>query len=246
MKRVLSVIVASAIVLGPGARPAAARLVDGAVTSRAVADQMNDARDAQTVAPMHTNVSRTATQQPRSQQPRISVTYQGSDIRDVIAAFAAFSGRTIIPSSNVGAIRVDAEIKDQPWDVALAAILSAHGLAATEDANGIIIVDTQERIAARATTEPLTTRVVRLNYQRATPVAEQIRQRLLQCIPSERAPSSSQAAGQPPVAGAPPAQPVAPTSPAGGETVRGRGNVSAAEAPHNISITPPCGPITDS
>src|SRR5260221_552475 len=212
---------------------------------RAVADQMNDARDAQTVAPMHTNVSRTATQQPRSQQPRISVTYQGSDIRDVIAAFAAFSGRTIIPSSNVGAIRVDAEIKDQPWDVALAAILSAHGLAATEDANGIIIVDTQERIAARATTEPLTTRVVRLNYQRATPVAEQIRRRLLQCIPSERAPSSSQAAGQPTVAGAPPAQPVAPTSPAGGETCPGRGNVSADATTNSISITAPVSCIND-
>src|SRR5258708_34593906 len=36
MKRVRSVVFAAAIVLGPGARPAAARLVDGAVTSLAV------------------------------------------------------------------------------------------------------------------------------------------------------------------------------------------------------------------
>lgn len=212
---------------------------------RAVTDQMKDTRDAESIAPMRTNLTRNTVQQPRSQQPRISVTWQGSDIRDVIAAFAAFSGRTIIPSASVGAIRVDAEIKDQPWDVALAAILSAHGLAASEDANGIIIVDTQERIAARAGTEPLATRVVRLNYQRATPVGEQIRQRLLQCIPSERAPSSSQAAGQPPVAGAPPAQPVAPTSPAGTETCRGRGNVSADETTNSISITAPVSSIED-
>ena len=149
-------------------------------------------------------------QQQRSQQPRISVTYQGSDIRDVLAAFSAFSGRTIIPSNNIGSLRVDAEIRDQPWDVALQAILSAQGLAATEDANGIIIVDTQERIASRAQSEPLSTRIVRLNYQRATAIADQIRTRLVQCIPSERSgwgsqiSSSSQAAGQPPAAGAPP------------------------------------------
>ncbi len=124
--------------------------------------------------------------QQRPQQPRITVTYQQADIRDVLAAFAAFSGRTIIPSSAIPPIRVDAEIKDQPWDVALQAILASQGLAATEDANGILIVDTQDRIAQRAQTEPLQTRVVRLNYQRATPVGEQLRTRLLQCIPSER------------------------------------------------------------
>jgi type IV pilus assembly protein PilQ len=121
--------------------------------------------------------------QQRPQQPRITVTYQQADIRDVLAAFAAFSGRTIIPSSAIPAVRIDAEIKDQPWDVALQAILSSQNLAATEDRNGILIVDTQERIASRALTEPLQTRVVRLNYQRATPVAEQVRTHMMQYIP---------------------------------------------------------------
>ena len=192
--------------------------------------------------------------QQRSQQPRISVTYQGSDIRDVLAAFSAFSGRTIIPSSNVGSVRVDAEIRDQPWDVALQAILSSQGLAATEDANGIIIVDTQERIASRAQSEPLATRIVRLNYQRATAVADQIRQRLLQCIPSERsgsgsaAPSSSSAAGQPPVAGAPPAQPTTASQPGqnfDSGTCRGRGSVSADEVTNSVSITAPISAVDD-
>jgi type IV pilus assembly protein PilQ len=201
-------------------------------------------------------VDRAPLQQQRSQQPRISVTYQGSDIRDVLAAFSAFSGRTIIPSSNVGSIKVDAEIRDQPWDVALQAILSAQGLAATEDANGIIIVDTQERIAARAQSEPLGTRIVRLNYQRATAVADQIRQRLLQCIPSERsgsgssATSSSAAAGQPPVAGAPPAQPTIAGSnqPSAGNdasSCRGRGSVSADEVTNSVSITAPVSSVED-
>ena len=211
----------------------------------------------QTDAPealMRTNVQRepmTAQQvaqqtQQRSQQPRISVVFQASDIRDVLAAFASFAGRTILPSSSVGLIKVDAEIRDQPWDVALQAILAAQGLDAREDANGIIIVDTQERIASRVATEALATRTYRVNYQRATSVADQIRQRLLQCIPSERytpTQSSSAAAGQPPVAGAPPAQASAPVSPGGGgidvPTCRGRGSVSADEATNSVSITAP-------
>jgi type IV pilus assembly protein PilQ len=193
--------------------------------------------------------------QQRSQQPRITVVYQGSDIRDVIAAFASFSGRTIIPSSSVGGLKVDAEIKDQPWDVALQAILAAHGLAATEDANGIIIVDTQEKIAARSQSEPLTTRIVRLNYQRATPVADQIRQRLLQCIPSERAgtsqsSSAAAAAGQPPTGGPPPAQPTiaggtSPSGSTGDQGCRGRGNVSSDEGTNSISITAPVSLVDD-
>jgi type IV pilus assembly protein PilQ len=194
--------------------------------------------------------------QQRPQQPRITVTYQQADIRDVLAAFAAFSGRTIIPSSAIPPIRVDAEIKDQPWDVALQAILSSQGLAATEDANGILIVDTQDRIAQRAQTEPLQTRVVRLNYQRATPVGDQLRTRLLQCIPAERGAAYAGAApGQPPVVGAPPAQPTmsggvnpGPTSPSGGAengACHGRGSITADEVTNAVSITAPVSLLGD-
>jgi type IV pilus assembly protein PilQ len=198
--------------------------------------------------------------QQRPQQPRITVTYQQADIRDVLAAFAAFSGRTIIPSSAIPPVRVDAEIKDQPWDVALQAILASQNLAATEDRNGILIVDTQERIASRAQTEPLQTRVVRLNYQRATAIGEQVRTRMLQCIPSEQpSPSGSQSssanAGNPPAAGAPPAQPTM----AGGvnpanqminamvdaAACRGRGSVSFDEVTNSVSITAPSSGLDD-
>ena len=224
---------------------------------RAAAARTTDVSD----APMRTNVQRdpmtiqqVAQQaQQRSQQPRISVVFQGSDIRDVLASFASFAGRTILPSSSVGAIRVDAEIRDQPWDVALQAILSAQGLDAREDANGIIIVDTQDRIASRVASEALVNRVYRVNYQRATAVAEQIRQRLQLCIPAERGGqvSSSAAAGQPPVAGAPPAQASAPLSPTGAgagadaSTCRGRGSVSADEATNSVSITAPISSVDE-
>jgi len=226
----------------PAVQPPA-RLAENPAPAAPRTEPVDDAR------PMRTVVQQSTQAQQRSPQPRISVTYQGSDIRDVLAAFAAFSGRTIIPSNAVQPSKVDAEIRDQPWDVALQAILAAQQLAATEDANGIIIVDTQDRIAARAQTEALVTRVVRLNYQRATPVAEQLRQRLLQCIPSER--SSAPSAGGPAPSGASPSlQSTAPGGPVpsgggGSSSCVGRGNVSADEVTNSVSITAPSSMVDD-
>ncbi|HUQ21338.1 MAG TPA: AMIN domain-containing protein [Gemmatimonadaceae bacterium] len=102
-----------------------------------------------------------------SEQPRITVTYQDADIRDVIAAFAGFSGRTIVVGKDVAGT-VTAEIKNQPWDVALRAILQGQGLAAAEDAlTGIITVDSYKNIAAKQSTEPVITQLVAVNYANA-------------------------------------------------------------------------------
>lgn len=102
-----------------------------------------------------------------SEQPRITVTYQDADIRDVIAAFASFSGRTIVVGRDVSGT-ITAEIKNQPWDVALRAILQGQGLAAAEDAmSGIITVDSYKNIAAKQMSEPVTTQLVAVNYASA-------------------------------------------------------------------------------
>ncbi|HYN79940.1 MAG TPA: AMIN domain-containing protein [Gemmatimonadaceae bacterium] len=102
-----------------------------------------------------------------SEQPRITVTYQDADIRDVIAAFASFSGRTIVVGKDVAGT-ITAEIKNQPWDVALRAILQGQGLAAAEDAlSGIITVDSYRNIAAKQQSEPVTTQLVAVNYASA-------------------------------------------------------------------------------
>ena len=103
-----------------------------------------------------------------SDQPRITVTYQDADIRDVIAAFAGFSGRTIVVGKDVQGT-VTAEIKNQPWDVALRAILQGQGLAAAEDAvSGIITVDSYKNIASKQASEPLITQMVAINYAKAS------------------------------------------------------------------------------
>ncbi len=106
-----------------------------------------------------------------SDQPRITVTYQDADIRDVIAAFASFSGRTIVVGKDVSGT-ITAEIKNQPWDVALRAILQGQGLAASEDpVSGIITVDSYGNIASKQASEPLVTQMIAINYAKAGALA---------------------------------------------------------------------------
>ncbi|MCC6319626.1 MAG: AMIN domain-containing protein [Gemmatimonadaceae bacterium] len=104
---------------------------------------------------------------PQAQQPRITVTYAGADIRDVLAAFATFSQRTIVVGKDVSGT-ITAEIKDQPWDVALKALLEAQGLAAIEEASGIITVDSYKNILEKQASEPVATQMVNINYVSAT------------------------------------------------------------------------------
>ncbi|HEU4700725.1 MAG TPA: AMIN domain-containing protein [Gemmatimonadales bacterium] len=99
-------------------------------------------------------------------EPRITVTWDNASIADVVAGFAAFSGRTIILGKDVKG-NVTAEIKNQPWPQAFAAILATQGLTAQEMPGGIIRVDAPSTLAALDSLEPLETRVVRINYKQA-------------------------------------------------------------------------------
>ena len=122
-------------------------------------------------------------QAQQSQQPLINVTFQDTDIRDVIASFAAFSGRTIVVGKDVAGT-VTAEIRNQPWDVALRAILQGQGLAASEDAvSGIITVDSYANILNRQASEPLQTQLVSINYARASGLVPTIQQLLQKDCP---------------------------------------------------------------
>src|SRR5689334_243402 len=134
----------------------------------------------------------------QSQQPPITVTFQDTDIRDVIASFAAFSGRTIVVGKDVSGT-VTAEVRNQPWDVALRAILNGQGLAASEDAiSGIITVDSYANIINRQASEPLQTQLVSINYARATNLVPTIQQLLQKDCPQlQSSPNVSQANARP-------------------------------------------------
>ncbi len=161
---------------------------------------------------------------------RLTVTYQDADIRDVIAAFAAFSGRTIIAGRDVSGT-VTAEIKDQPWEVALRALLGAQGLAASEDRYGIITIDSWRNLATVRSVEPLATQIVDVNYAKASALVPVV-QSLLSRDCATGSTGSAGAAASSAGSGAAGAAPAA--TPAGCMI---RGSVSADTATNKLLIT---------
>ncbi|HST59311.1 MAG TPA: secretin N-terminal domain-containing protein [Longimicrobium sp.] len=100
----------------------------------------------------------------------ISVSFHETELRDVAATFVEFTGTSIVLGEGAGG-RITADIRNQPWDVALAAILEASGLGARQIAPGLLRVEPIARIAAQAAVEPLVTRVFRLRYVPAESLA---------------------------------------------------------------------------
>jgi len=103
----------------------------------------------------------------QSQAARITVQWDNASIEDVVAGFAAFSGRTIILGKDIKG-NVTAEIKNQPWDLALNAVLESQGLAVKTLPGGILNVLSKIELARADSTVPITTRLVRVNYAKAT------------------------------------------------------------------------------
>jgi type IV pilus assembly protein PilQ len=103
----------------------------------------------------------------QSQAPRITVQWDNASIEDVVAGFAAFSGRTIILGKAITG-NVTAEVKNQPWDLAFNAVLESQGLAVQTQPGGIFNVLNKADLARADSTVPITTRLVRINYAKAT------------------------------------------------------------------------------
>ena len=113
--------------------------------------------------------ARPATRQERQerQQPRVTVSFDNEPIMNVLLTFSEFANRSIVAHPQVRQTTVTADVKDQPWDVALEAILSAHGMAARENEAGIIIVEPLSTIRERQTQEPLETRAYPIKFASA-------------------------------------------------------------------------------
>lgn len=103
-------------------------------------------------------------QQQRRREPPISVTFVDEPINNVLAAFAEHANRSIVAAPEVASRTINAEIKDQPWDLALQAIASAYGMTVREDEAGILIVEPVERIQQRLAQEPTVSRQFVINY----------------------------------------------------------------------------------
>jgi len=112
-------------------------------------------------------LSEHAKESEQSQAARITVTWDNADLREVVAGFAAFSGRTIILSKDIKG-QVSAEIKNQPWDLAFNAVLESQGLTVNMLDGGILQVIDKKDLARADSTVPVETRLVRVNYARAS------------------------------------------------------------------------------
>lgn len=94
---------------------------------------------------------------------RITTSWVEEPLRNVLLAFADFTGRSIVPS--VGADQlVTATIVNQPWDVALRAIASSVAMVLEEDEHGILYVTDAEEFAAREDGAPMISKAYRLSY----------------------------------------------------------------------------------
>ena len=118
---------------------------------------------AQTTQPMG-GAQRAAVTPVVQEEPRISVTFEATPILDVLNTFAEFTGRSIIAGPNLSDVTVNAEIRNQPWDVALQTILDANGLTIRETETGILRVDKTSDLSGRLAEEELITESFRLNY----------------------------------------------------------------------------------
>jgi len=105
----------------------------------------------------------------RPETGRVSITWEAAPLLEVLRAFAAFSGASIVAGAGVEGI-VTADINDQPWDLALHAILASLGFFAVEEESGIIRVQSMADIDTQETVEPLVTRSYRLSFARASEV----------------------------------------------------------------------------
>jgi len=102
----------------------------------------------------------------QDQGARITVTFSNTPIQEVLFTFAEFADRSIVAGANVD-VTVSAEVRDQPWDVALQAILESQGLVAQEMVSGIIRVDNLQDLQQREQMEAPSTRTFQVNYATA-------------------------------------------------------------------------------
>ncbi len=134
----------------------------------------NSAEVAATAVPLTPPLDRelaVAAQVP--QETPINIEFVNTPIQDVLLAFAATSGRSIVAGAGVQGT-VTAKIENQPWDAALEAILTTNGFIGQEQDNGIIEVHLITALYQREQTEPLLTAAYKINYATALEIATAI------------------------------------------------------------------------
>ena len=160
---------------GPGASAGPAMPAEAAMPASAGVTDATGTRDESAVPVPNPPRPSRAVVAPGQESPRLSAVYDSASMLDVLAGFSEFADVSVVPNGEVAEITVRGiDIRDQPWDIALNAILSAHDLGWHTTESGIIVVDWLENLQARD--QLLSeTRVIRVNYASADSVAEALR-----------------------------------------------------------------------
>ncbi len=117
-----------------------------------------------------------ATAPPMRQQGQlITVMFNEEPVSNVLAAFADFANRSIVPSADVKGKLITAEVRNQPWEVALEAIMAANNLVPREMENGVILVEDGTRLANKPNEEPLQSRQYAIVYVSADSLVTPVR-----------------------------------------------------------------------
>ena len=103
---------------------------------------------------------------PPPARDSITVFFHETPIREVLFAFAEFSGRSIVAGAEVEGL-LSAEIRGQPWDVALRTLVETHGLVVVEQEDGIIRVEDARRLFENEAVVPVASRSFRVGYMDA-------------------------------------------------------------------------------
>ncbi len=131
-----------------------------------------------------------ATTAPVTPSKTVSLDVQGADVRDVLRLLADTGGINILTSDEVQGT-VTTRLHDVPWEQALEAILQLTGLVQERQGNVILVAPAerlrsarQERVQARQVAtqaEPKITRVLPINYAKATELKTQLEKVLGAC-----------------------------------------------------------------
>ena len=109
--------------------------------------------------------------------PRLTATYDRVPFRTLRMELSQLLGRMIVASPTADSIIISARIKDEPWDVALQALLQAHKMYGLEDEAGILTIQTADEFAAQRESQPVISRIVRLQRP-AKELLEMVQKRL--------------------------------------------------------------------
>ncbi len=98
--------------------------------------------------------------------PLITISFDDTPVGGVVAAFARFADFSFVLGSGAAG-EISADVRDVPWNVALDAILHAHGMRIVESESGIYVVESLDWVRDRIEYVEPETRVFKIRYQRA-------------------------------------------------------------------------------